>query len=78
MENLKFQILSVSKSKYKDFKTRALVSSVKQKLGHLLGGWMERWVDGKAGLMIAYSNQKIVVSNFHLFLTSDRIINDQQ
>ena len=27
--------------------------------GWKLDGWMGRWVDGKAGLRIAYSNQKI-------------------
>ena len=37
-------------------KIRALFSSVK-KLGHWMGGWM----DGKAGLRIAYSNQKLLV-----------------
>jgi hypothetical protein len=25
----------------------------------LLGGWMGGWVEGKAGLRIAYSNQKL-------------------
>jgi hypothetical protein len=27
----------------------------------LLGGWVGGWVEGKAGLKIAYSNQKVCV-----------------
>jgi hypothetical protein len=29
----------------------------------LLGGWMGGWMGGKAGLRIAYSNQKCIVTN---------------
>ena len=28
-------------------------------LGEWKGGWMDGWVAGKAGLRIAYSNQKV-------------------
>jgi hypothetical protein len=31
----------------------------------LLGGWMDGWMEGKAGLRIAYSNQKLVYMNIN-------------
>jgi hypothetical protein len=31
-----------------------------------MGGWMDGWMEGKAGLRIAYSNQKLVCFEFEM------------
>ena len=45
-------------------------------MGGWMGGWMDGWIDVKAGLRIAYSNQKVLhlkflVSSYHVPINSN-------
>jgi hypothetical protein len=44
-------------------------SQLKTLLGGWMGGWVDGWVAGKAGLSIAYSNQKLNKLAYSLTLT---------
>ena len=46
-------------------KTSLIINSIcfiqKYLVRHWVGGWVDGWVDVKAGLRIAYSNQKLLI-----------------
>ena len=43
-----------------------LLTAIKKNLGEWMEGWVDGWMGGKAGLRIAYSNQKSARKNLEL------------